>query len=111
MKLEPIELFDLVRSIIYTWIIYEAIFLTFLYKMAWNTMKKTPIILALHNIFLFITFFYTLGAVSALSRIIDINIASPILYFMTIPALGLAVSLRNFRLRSLEDKLKEKKNV
>lgn len=105
---------DILRSIVYSWVVYETIFLAFLYKMAWSNMKRSPIIFSLHLIFLSLGLFFTLATISAFLRAVDMAVANRVLYFMMIPAIGLGLSMRLFRRNSLDqeltDKLK-KKNV
>lgn len=112
---------NLLRALVYLWIIFEAIFLTLLYKMAWSNMKRSGIILSLHFIFLSMAIFFVGLAILPIVQILNIEAYTSLTPYLVVPAIPIALALRRFRIKSLEEdmpdqaikiakKIKEKKN-
>lgn len=99
---------DIFRTLVYLWIVFEGIFLTLLYKMAWGNMKRSGIILSLHFIFLSITIFFVGLTILPVVRILDGNVYQSITPYLVIPAIPIALTLRSFRIKSLEEDMPKK---
>lgn len=97
-----INTLDILRGITYGWVLFECIFLMYLYGMAARQMKKTPIIKSIHFLFFTLTVYFGLRTSLPFYKITAPSTYNILLQLTVIPAIMVAFALRIFRLWSLE---------
>jgi DNA integrity scanning protein DisA with diadenylate cyclase activity len=103
------DLSDLIRAFFYLWVGVECAFLAYLYSWGYSNMKRTPIIYALKNIFIFLAVYFFFLMFIPIIKIFNREIQFFMLNFTPIFLIALIIMLRNFRCSSLPFVGKKKK--
>jgi hypothetical protein len=104
-----IDLSDFIRALLYLWVGIECAFLAYLYSWGYYNMKKTPIIYALKNIFLFFSLYFFFLMFIPIAKIFNQELQLSMINFSPIFLAVLVIMLRNFRASSLPFVGKKKK--
>lgn len=104
------ETFIVVRIALYFWVVLEALLLAYLYHFGYDNLKKTSIIQALVNFFVCLGTYFLFVTSVAVALLFDIKTRETMLCFVSIPLIGLIISLRRFRHWTLNQKGQNGKN-
>lgn len=102
-----ILILDIFRVFVYVAILYESVTLCNLYIMAYQNMKKSPIIGALAFMFGCIAGHFTLITSAPIVKYINSDWYSWMLALSILPMVAFWYAIRTFRLRSLDNEVKK----